>query len=150
MENEAVPKLPSNTLRVYEYMIDNSLFMDNTLFYFTEDTAKIKVWVGYGKTIATHIERSIDTVYQAFGLLQVRGFLKKLRHGGSSHPSAFQILPLPDDYAVDLQLVRQSVILGAQSSSKYDKIQDSITRLTNRVSELEAQVEELLNGKHLR
>lgn len=126
-------RLPNNMCLVYEYM-DKHKSRIITIDQF--------IWRGFGKDIAEALDMQVGSVYNLIAKLVELGCISRIRHGGTNTPSLYKLIKEPDGFEYTL-LKEQAVGSRAKSPTKNERIQDSLNRLSNRVTELERQFKEL-------
>lgn len=127
--------LPENMARLYHLMESSKHYVD------IDPTGNVSHrWQGFAKDLAKEMAMSPNSVYRIVAHLTENGCIRLIRHGGMNTPSIYELLRAPDNSAV---LLRDRAFMDGriQAPSKTAKLQDAITRLTNRVTELERQMQ---------
>lgn len=132
-------KLPNGIYRTYERMTQQPLYNpeDNT-------------WHGTAADIAAALNLSVYSIYQSFAALKSLGCIEKLVNGSKHGDSIFKIIKPPTNHEYQLGLERSLIFGKLTQPSQSARAQDSITRLTNRVNDLERRLERLESGFDIR
>lgn len=124
-------RLPNGICAVYEHMDKNKILL--------KDTEQL-IWRGFGLDIAKALNLRVGSIYNIIGQLVDLGCITRLRHGGINTPSVYAIIKEPDGYQYTLQKEQAVMFDRVRMPTQYERTQDAITRLTNRVTELERRL----------
>lgn len=130
---DEVNELPDNVEKIWNYLVDNS---------------REGSWSGFGTATAKVLRMNQGYFYRCMTLLEHIGSIEKIKHGSNGSPSLYKLIKPPEGVEYQAYKTRSLTIDRARAPSKYDKLQDSITRLTNRVNDLEQLVERLISDRH--
>lgn len=107
------------------------------------DVETIAIWRGFVKDIAEALEIAKHLVDSAVTNLIYVESVRRIYRGSHGHPSIFYLIESPDNNKF-MQLQELSHRTGRYHTlTTEQRLQDTINRLANRVSALEAKVERL-------
>lgn len=97
-------------------------------------------WTGFGVDIAAQTKINVNHVYRYMTTLESLGCIRRIRHGAASTPSIYQLLKEPDADEYDLMRERGLTTGRIQVPTQWQRVQDSINRLNNRITDLELRL----------
>ncbi len=100
----------------------------------------VPVWKGFGRILSSELKVPIANVYKCTGHLEILGCIDKLKSGGPNSPTIFELIKPPDNHEGKLSQEREALAGQFILPSKKDRILDTVTRLNNRLTALEARV----------
>lgn len=124
----SVGKLPGNLMKVYNYLYEN------------QEDGK---WSGFGADISEATGIFIKHVYRNITTLEALGCVKRARHGSANSPSIYLILKEPNAEEYDLLKSRGLTTARKGVPTQWQRVQDSINRLNNRITDLELRLARL-------
>ena len=129
--NPNLPRQPILIVQVYKYL-DKHKDKDNR-------------WTGFIATIAQNISTPISSasVSRVIMQLQVMKCIKRIKHGAYGHPGIYEIVkPFDESEYKDFKI--NSLISDRLEVPTYTaRMQDSLNRLNNRLSEVELRLRRL-------
>lgn len=139
--------LPKRLARIYLFLAENSEIVPWSAVFEKHD--EVRIWKGFGQSVADELDFNINAVYRYFHMLEVMGCIKKIRHGAATSPGIFQLLKEPKTSSYyDLKDRSLTTGLTSYTPTQSTRLQDSVNRLYNRVTELEKRMERIENDRN--
>jgi hypothetical protein len=144
MEKQTLPF--TRMIEIYQFMMSQAT-SERALEYFKfdvpQDVEFISVWRGFVKDIAEALNIKKHLVDQAMVNLNYGESIRRVYKGSHGHPSIYQLIESPDQNKF-MQMQERNHLTGRfKTLTPEQRLQDSITKLVNRVSALEDEVERL-------
>lgn len=135
---------------VYQFMLEHGT-SERALEFFQFDVPRdvevISIWRGFVRDIAEAMQIKKHLIDQAVTNLCYVESVRRIYRGSHGHPSVFYLIEPPENNKF-MQLQELSHRTGRYHTlTPEQRLNDSITRLVNRVVVLEAKVERLEHGK---
>lgn len=117
--------------------------LDYFKFDVPQDVEFISVWRGFIKDIAEELDIKKHLVDQAMMNLSYGESIRRVYKGSHGHPSIYQLIEAPEQNKF-MQMQERNHLSGRfKTLTPEQRLQDSITKLVNRVIALEEEVERL-------
>jgi len=146
MEKEEKTQQPERILQVYEYLKTNSQNTPWSAIFGSDSGVPVIIWRGYGREVSEATQTSVNTVYKCLSTLEILGCIKKIKHGAYQSPGIYQLIKEPDTEEYQNLKDRSVLTDKLEFPSKTTRLQDSLNRLSTRVSELEFRLERIERG----
>lgn len=133
-------------IQIYQHMMEQAT-CEKALDYFKfdvpQDIEDIYVWRGIRSNIAADLNLKQHLVDQAITQLRYVESVRRVYKGSAGHPSIYWLIEPPDQNKFALLQERSYRMGRFKSLTLEQRLQESVTRLTNRVIALEEEVERL-------
>lgn len=147
MDEIQQPKLPKAVVDVWQYMMDHhDTALPETIFN-NKNPEHLIVWRGFGYEIAKAVHYNKNVVYRSISILETLGSIRRIKHGAGPAPSVYQLLKEPEGKEYLAMKERSLISDRLQVPTQAQRIQDTLTRFTNRLNDIERRLRDLENGR---